>query len=81
MRDNMTNTELVLSMLAELSTTRISETTNPETMDEHKDVARQGGEIARNARRELESKTGTKAISPLNAKQRVLLNEKEAEKH
>lgn len=81
LRDNMTNTELVLSMLAELSTTRISETTNPETMDEHKDVARQGGEIARNARRELESKTGTKAISPLNAKQRVLLNEKEAEKH
>lgn len=81
LRDNMTNTELVLSMLAELSTTRISETTNPETMDEHKDVARQGGEIARNARRELESKTGTKTISPLNAKQRVLLNEKEAEKH
>lgn len=81
LRDNMTNTELVLSMLAELSTTRISETTNPETMDEHKDVARQGGEIARNARRELESKTGTKAISPLNAKQGVLLNEKETEKH
>ncbi|MDO4702749.1 Bro-N domain-containing protein [Tannerella sp.] len=79
LRDNMTNTELVLNMLAELSTKRISETTNPETMDEHSDVARQGGEIARNARLELESKTGEKVISPLNAKQRVMLNEKESE--
>ncbi len=80
LRDNMTNTELVLNMLAELSTKRISETTNPETMDEHSDVARQGGEIARNARLELEAKTGEKVISPLNAKQGVLLNDKETEK-
>ncbi len=80
LRDNMTNTELVLNMLAELSTKRISETTNPETMDEHSDVARQGGEIARNARLELEAKTGDKVISPLNAKQGVLLNDKETEK-
>ncbi len=76
----MTNTELVLNMLAELSTKRISETTNPETMDEHSDVARQGGEIARNARLELEAKTGEKVISPLNAKQGVLLNDNETEK-
>ncbi|WP_373728971.1 Bro-N domain-containing protein [Bacteroides heparinolyticus] len=80
LRDNMTNTELVLNMLAELSTKRISETTNPETMDEHSDVARQGGEIARNARLELEAKTGEKVISPLNAKQGVLLNDNETEK-
>lgn len=75
LRDNMTNTELVLNMLAELSTTRISETTNPETIEEHSDVARQGGEIAYNARIELESKTGKKVISPLNAKQGIITNE------
>jgi len=75
LRDNMTNTELVLNMLAELSTTRISETTNPETIEEHGDVARQGGEIAYNARIELESKTGKKVISPLNAKQGIISND------
>ena len=74
LRDNMTNTELVLNMLAELSTTRISESTNPDTMDEHEQVAKQGGEIARNARLELETKTGEKVISPLNAKQGMLKN-------
>lgn len=80
LRDNMTNTELVLNMLAELSTKRISETTNPETMSEHSNVARQGGEIARNARLELEAKTGENVISPLNAKHGLLLNEKNAQK-
>jgi hypothetical protein len=74
LRDNMTNTELVLNMLAELSTKNISETANPETFDEHTKVARQGGEIAKNARRELEEKTGRSAISPLNAKSGILLN-------
>ena len=74
LRDNMTNTELVLNMLAELSTKRISETTNPEEFDEHAEVARQGGEVARNARIELESKTGEKVISPLNAKNGMLKN-------
>jgi hypothetical protein len=59
-------------MLAELSTKRISETTNPEEFDEHAEVARQGREIARNARLELESKTGEKVNSPLNAKQGIL---------
>jgi len=78
LRDNMTNTELVLNMLAELSTKRISETTNPEEFDEHAEVARQGGEVARNARLELESKTGEKVISPLNAKKGIL-NKKDKE--
>lgn len=76
LRDNMTNTELVLNMLAELSTTRISETTNPDSMTEHEKVAKQGGEIARNARLELEAKTGEKVISPLNA-QKGIFNKKE----
>ncbi len=76
LRDNMTNTELVLNMLAELSTTRISETTNPDSMTEHEKVAKQGGEIARNARLELEAKIGKKVISPLNA-QKGILNKKE----
>ena len=72
LRDNMTNTELVLNMLAELSTKRISEATNPDAMDEHAEVAKQGGEIARNARLELEAKTGEKVVSPLNAKKGIL---------
>ncbi|MDD2284941.1 MAG: Bro-N domain-containing protein [Paludibacter sp.] len=74
LRDNMTNAELVLSMLAELSTKQISETSNPDTMDEHAQVAKQGGEIARNARMELEAKTGKSVVSPLNAKKGLLKN-------
>jgi len=74
LRDNMTNKELVLSMLAELSTKEISETTNPETMAEHQNIARQGGEIAKNARLELEQKTGKKVVTSLNVKQGLLLN-------
>ena len=72
LRDNMTNAELVLNMLAELSTKQISEATDPDTMDAHARVAKQGGEVARNARIELEEKTGQKVISPLNAKQGIL---------
>ena len=78
LRDNMTNAELVLNMLAELSTKQISEASNPDTMDEHARVAKQGGEVARNARIELEEKTGQKVISPLNAK-RGILNRKSNE--
>ena len=77
LRDNMTNKELVLNMLAELSTKEISESRNPETFGEHMQVARQGGEIARNARMELEEKTGKAVISPMNAKDGLLLNKKE----
>jgi prophage antirepressor-like protein len=72
LRDNMTNTELVLNMLAELSTKNISETSNPKSFDEHVDVAKQGGEVAKNARLELESKTGKSVISSLNAKTGIL---------
>lgn len=74
LRDNMTNKELVLNMLAELSTKEISESKNPDTFQEHKDVAQAGGEIARNARMELEEKTGRAVISPLNAKTGIALN-------
>jgi len=77
LRDNMTNRELVMNMLAELSTKEISESQNPETFGDHMDVARQGGEIARNARMELEAKTGKPVVSPLNAKDGILLNRKE----
>lgn len=79
LRDNMTNKELVLNMLAELSTKEISEAQNPETFDEHIDIAQQGGRIARNARLELEERTGQKVVSPLNAKTGLRLN-KENEK-
>lgn len=68
LRDNMTNKELVLSMLAELSTKEISETTNPETLPQHKDVAKRGGSIAKEARLRLEAETGKNVVSPLNAK-------------
>ncbi len=72
LRDNMTNKELVLNMLAELSTKEISEVSSPENFNEHMDIAQQGGEIARNARLELEAKTGKKVISPLNAQSGIL---------
>ncbi|MEG0340073.1 MAG: Bro-N domain-containing protein [Oscillospiraceae bacterium] len=68
LRDNMTNTELVLNMLAELSTTEISKTVDPKTLSESKQVAQQGGTVAKNARLELEQKTGRKAISKTTAK-------------
>lgn len=68
LRDNMTNTELILNMLAEASTKDISQVVNPSTFAESKKVAKQGGEIAGNARKELEIKTGKQVVSKLNAK-------------
>ena len=65
----MTNLELVLSMLAEASTTEISKEKNPETFEENKQVARKGGSVANAARKQLEKNTGKKVISPLNAKE------------
>lgn len=65
----MTNKELILNMLAELSTKEISETTNPDSISEHVDVARRGGNIAKEARLKLEEETGKKVVSPLNAKE------------
>lgn len=76
LRDNMTNKELVLNMLAELSTKEISEISDPETFNDHMDIAQQGGEVTRNARLELEAKTGKRVISPLNAKSGILLKGK-----
>ena len=75
LRDNMTNRELVLNMLAEISTKDISESRNPETFGEHAEVARQGGEIARNARAELEAKTGKPVVTSLHAKTALQLNQ------
>ena len=67
LRDNMTNTELILNMLAEASTKDISQAKNPKNFTESKKVAKQGGSIAGNARKELEKKTGKKIVSSLNA--------------
>lgn len=68
LRDNMTNEELVLNMLAELSATSITKAKNPQTLDENKTCAKEGGNVARVAREELESKTGRQVVSPLSAK-------------
>ena len=82
LRDNMTNKELVLNMLAELSTKEISAFTNPESFPEHEDVAMRGGNIAKEARLKLEAETGKKVISPLNAKSiHALENKKKSRKN
>ena len=67
LRDNMTNTELILNMLAEASTKDISQATDPENFDASKEVARQGGNVAKVARLELEARTGKKVVTALNA--------------
>ena len=68
LRDNMTNEELVLNMLAELSTTSITKAKDPQNLEENMLCAAEGGEVARVAREQLESKTGRKVVSPLSAK-------------
>ena len=68
LRDNMTNLELVLNMLAEVTTTEISKAENPSGLEESKAVARKGGAVAGKARKEIEAQTGKSVISPLNAK-------------
>lgn len=75
LRDNMTNKELILNMLAELSTKEISEVSNPKSFQEHEVVAQRGGNIAKEARMKLEAETGKKVISPLSAR-KVLLSKK-----
>ncbi|MBP6127641.1 BRO family protein [Flavobacterium sp.] len=77
LRDNMTNTELILNMLAEASVKDISQSVNPETFEENKIVAAQGGNVANVARKELEAKTGKKVITASNAK--ALLNSKNSD--
>ncbi len=80
LRDNMTNTELILNMLAEASTKDISAATNPKDFDESKKVAKQGGNVAKVARKELEAKTGKQVVTPLNARTALLLNEGDQKK-
>lgn len=75
LRDNMTNTELILNMLAEASTKDISLATNPNNFEESKNVAKQGGNVASVARKELEAKTGKNVVTSLNAKTVMQLNE------
>lgn len=68
LRDNMTNEELVLNMLAELSTTSITKAKDPQSFEENMQCAADGGNVARVAREELEAKTGKSVVSPLSAK-------------
>lgn len=69
LRDHMTNLELVLNMLAEATTTEISKEKNPKTFEDNKRIAKQGGTIAGNTRREIEEKTGKGIVTKQNAKQ------------
>jgi len=76
LRDNMTNTELILNMLAEASTKDISQAVNPTTFEDNKKVAKQGGNVAKVALKELEAKTGKKVVTGLNAKSLLAANKK-----
>jgi hypothetical protein len=71
LRDNMTNLELVLNMLAEASTTEISQKTKPETLEQSKQAAHKGGKVANVARKELEAQTGQKIVNSSNAKKLI----------
>lgn len=71
LRDHMTNLELVLNMLAEATTTEISKERKPKTLEENKIIAKQGGTIAGNTRKQIEEKSGKKIVSKLNAKKIV----------
>lgn len=77
LRDNMTNTELILNMLAEASTKDISEATQPKDFAESKKVAKQGGNVAKVAMKELEARTGKKVVSAMNAKKSLNHDKKE----
>ena len=80
LRDNMTNTELILNMLAEASTKDISAAVNPKDFEESKKVAKQGGNVAKVARKELEARTGKKVVTALNAKAVFQLQNKNKKK-
>ena len=79
LRDHMTNTELILNMLAEAATTDFSKEKNPEGMGETAKVARQGGKVAKAARKEYELQSGKEVVSPLNALDLKALNDKDEE--
>lgn len=74
LRDNMTNLELVLNMLAEVTTTAISRSRQPETFDESRNIAIEGGNVAGSARREIEQRTGQPVVSTLNATDKLALD-------
>ena len=80
LRDNMTNEELILNMLAELSATSITKAKNPQTLAENAKCAQEGGNVAAVARKELESKTGKSVVTPLNASTFFALEGKQEEK-
>jgi hypothetical protein len=80
LRDNMTNTELILNMLAEASAKDISEVSKPETFEDNKKVAKQGGNVAKVARLELEARTGKKVVTSANAKENLKKLEKPKKK-
>ncbi len=75
LRDNMTNIELVLNMLAEVTTTAISKQEKPETFNESKEIAKQGGKIAKDTKKQIENRLGRSVISSKNAKNKILLEE------
>lgn len=79
LRDNMTNIELVLNMLAEVTTTGLSKNENPKTFNESKQIAKRGGTIAKNTRKEYEEQLGQSIISPANATNKKLLDIKKDE--
>ena len=76
LRDNMTNIELVLNMLAEVTTTAISKREQPDTFEESKTIAKRGGKVAKNTRTDIESQLGQSIISPLNASDKPALEVK-----
>ena len=79
LRDNMTNIELVLNMLAEVTTTELSQKENPKTFNESKKIAHRGGKFAGDTRVRYEKELGRKIISPVNASNKKLLDEKKGE--
>ncbi len=79
LRDNMTNLELVLNMLAEVTTTAISRSRQPESFEESRGIAIEGGKVAGNARKDIERRTGTAVISPLNAQDKKALDVTDAD--
>ena len=74
LRDNMTNVELVLNMLAEVTTTSISRSRQPETFEESRRIAKEGGSVARDTRHNIESRIGQSVISSSNAQDKLALD-------
>lgn len=79
LRDNMTNIELVLNMLAEVTTTALSKQEQPKTLEQNKNIAKRGGGVANTAKQEYEKVLGQKVVSPLNASDKKLLEVKQDE--